>query len=358
MDDAARRRRGRPAEAPNGPQLPKIPLLSSLNATIMRYVIEMSRCATRPGRRHHAPGRAGRLLCRHRLGAVQVVAEGPAAARAGRARRRAFFGELALLKPTFPRSATVIAADRRNCSRFARAHVGNRAAARCAQKTLLPLLPRSLLDRLLASSDVLVVLAEEAARLCRKSVPRAGPGCGSSVEGERAPGMFLSCAATRAVAARADRRARLAPGDISRDVAVDAACRRRQRSWRDQCWTLELPRERFQEIMRPNPQIARVRSATRRQAPAGRTSPARVHAFDFPVDMKIDRKPPASMPCRRFLLVAASLLMLVYRISSSASRQLLSAVHRLLRLLRTSPAQRLLHAGASRPCSNLFLGCT
>jgi CRP-like cAMP-binding protein len=253
MDDA-------PAAPPKpAPGLPKIPLLSSLNADDLRYVIEhvaMRDCE--PGDVVMRQGEQGGSLFVIVSGRVHVVAEGPPRRELAALTDGAFFGELALLT-NFPRSATVIAAEPTQLLEISR-ELTSEIIQRSPDvlKTLLRFFRDRLLDRLLASSPMFSSFSPAEARgLADRFVfLEMEAGMQVIVEGERAPGLFLLLCGDARVLRGASERARLVPGDIFGEMSLltrgPASATIVAHS---KCWALELPRERFQEIMLTYPQM-------------------------------------------------------------------------------------------------------
>ncbi|MDB4965186.1 MAG: putative transcriptional regulator, Crp/Fnr family [Myxococcales bacterium] len=241
------------------PGLPKIPLLSSLNADDLRYVIEhvaMRECE--PGDVIVRQGEEGGSLFVIVSGRVQVVAEGPPRRELASLSDGAFFGELALLT-NFPRSATIIAAEPTQLLEISReltAEIMQRSPD--VLKTLLRFFRDRLLDRLLSSSPMFSSFSPEEARglADRFLFLELEPGMRVIVEGERAPGLFLLLCGDARVMRGHTEQARLSPGDIFGEMSL---LTRGPASAtivaHTKCWTLELPRDRFQEIMLTYPQM-------------------------------------------------------------------------------------------------------
>jgi len=97
------------------------------------------------------------------------------------------------------------------------------------------------------------------------------------VEGERAPGLFLLLCGDARVKRGASEVARLSPGDVFGEMSlltrgpasatIETATK---------CWALELPRDRFQEVMLTYPQmleyVSNIADARREQNLAGAES--------------------------------------------------------------------------------------
>jgi len=261
MEDAPKARPAPPPppRAPARPPLPKIPLLSSLNADDLRYVIEhvaMRECE--PGDVIMRQGEQGGSLFVIVSGRVQVVAEGPPRRELAALGDGAFFGELALLT-NFPRSATVIAAEPTQLLEISR-ELTSEIIARSPDvlKTLLRFFRDRLLDRLLASSPMFSSFSPEEARgLADKFLfLELDPGMRVINEGERAPGLFLLLCGDARVLRGQRELARLSPGDLFGEMSLLTRGPASATIVAEtKCWTLELPRERFQEIMLTYPQM-------------------------------------------------------------------------------------------------------
>jgi CRP-like cAMP-binding protein len=270
---------GDDAPPPAAPPLPKIPLLSSLGADDLRYVIE--RCEIR----EHEPrdvimrqGSAGGSLFVVVRGRVRVFSEKPARELASLG-EGAFFGELALLT-NFPRSATVVATEPTQLLEISRELVGEIVRrSPDVLKTLLRFFRDRLLDRLLGSSALFSSFAPDEARALadRFLFLEMEPGMRAIVEGERAPGLFLLLCGDARVKRGASEVARLSPGDVFGEMSlltrgpasatIETATK---------CWALELPRDRFQEVMLTYPQmleyVSNIADARREQNLAGAES--------------------------------------------------------------------------------------
>ncbi|HEY2747249.1 MAG TPA: cyclic nucleotide-binding domain-containing protein [Polyangia bacterium] len=267
-----------PAPPPQ-PALPKIPLLSSLGADDLRYVIE--RVAVRdcdPRDVIMRQGSEGGSLFVIVSGRVQVVSEKPMRELASLG-EGAFFGELALLT-NFPRSATVVAVEPTQLLEISRDLVSE-IVRRSPEvlKTLLRFFRDRLLDRLLGSSPMFSSFAPEEARALadRFLFLELEPGMRVITEGERAPGMFLLLCGDARVARGAAEVARLSPGDVFGEMSL---LLRKPASatieTRTKCWALELPRDRFQEVMLSYPQmleyVSNIADARQQQNLAGAES--------------------------------------------------------------------------------------
>jgi len=272
------------ADAPPPPPappaaLPKIPLLSSLHADDLRYVIE--RVTVRdcePGDVVMRQGAEGGSLFVVVHGRVQIVLENPTRELASLG-EGAFFGELALLT-NFPRSATVLAAEPTQLLEISRELVSE-IVRRSPEvlKTLLRFFRDRLLDRLLGSSALFSSFSPEEARALadRFLFLELEPGMRAIVEGERAPGMFLLLCGDARVKRGAAEVARLQPGDVFGEMSL---LLRKPASatieTRTKCWALELPRDRFQEVMLTYPQmleyVSNIAEARQQQNLAGAES--------------------------------------------------------------------------------------
>jgi CRP-like cAMP-binding protein len=190
-------------------------------------------------------------------GRVQVVAESPHRELASLG-EGAFFGELALLT-NFPRSATVIAAEPTQLLEISRELVSEIVQrSPDVLKTLLRFFRDRLLDRLLGSSALFSSFSPDEARALAERFVflELEPGMRAIVEGERAPGLFLLlCGEARVVRGQAEV-ARLSPGDVFGEMSLlQRGPASATIEMQTKCWALELPRDRFQEIMLTYPQM-------------------------------------------------------------------------------------------------------
>ena len=250
--------------APAPPSLPKIPLLSSLGADDLRYVIE------RVEMREHEPrdvimrqGAAGGSLFVIVRGRVRVFSEKPARELASLG-EGAFFGELALLT-NFPRSATVVAVEPTQLLEISRELAAEIIAdAPEVLRTLLRFFRDRLLDRLLGSSALFSSFPPDEARALsdRFLFLELEPGMRVIAEGERAPGLFLLLCGDARVRRGAAEVARLSPGDVFGEMSLlTRGPATATIETRTKCWALELPRDRFQEVMLTYPQMLEYVSA-------------------------------------------------------------------------------------------------
>jgi CRP-like cAMP-binding protein len=250
---------GLPPPKPAPPrQLPRIPLLSSLGADDLRHVIE------RVAMRDFA---AGDVIVRQGAGggSLFVIVHGRVQIRVAEPPRElaqlddgAFFGELALLT-NFPRSATAVATQPTQLLEFSRELV-NDIAQRSPEvlKTLLRFFRDRLLDRLLGSSALFSSFAPDEARKLSDQFLflELEPGMRIIVEGERAPGLFLLLCGEARVLQGAAQLAQLGPGDVCGEMSLlTRAPASATIETRTKCWALELPRERFQEVVLSYPQM-------------------------------------------------------------------------------------------------------
>jgi CRP-like cAMP-binding protein len=238
--------------------LPKIPLLSSLGADDLRYVIE------RVEVREHEPrdvimrqGSAGGSLFVVVRGRVRVFSEKPARELASLG-EGAFFGELGLLTD-FPRSATVVAVEPTQLLEISRELVSE-IVRRSPEvlKTLLRFFRDRLLDRLLASSAMFSSFSPDEARALadRFLFLELEPRMRVIAEGERAPGLFLLLCGDARVKRGAAEMARLSPGDVFGEMSLlTRGPASATIETVTKCWALELPRDRFQEVMLTYPQM-------------------------------------------------------------------------------------------------------
>lgn len=240
------------------PALPRIPLLSSLDAADLRHVIE--RVDVRdfaPGERILEEGAAGGSLFIIVHGRVQILVAEPRRELA-QLEDGAFFGELALLT-NFPRSATAVASAPTRLLEISRELVGD-IVRRSPEvlKTLLRFFRDRLLDRLLGASPLFSSFArDEARRLSDQFLfLELEPGVPIIVAGERAPGLFLLLCGEARVVRGGQELAQLGPGDVCGEMSL---LTREPASatiaTRTKCWALELPRDRFQEVVLAYPQM-------------------------------------------------------------------------------------------------------
>lgn len=246
------------------PSLPRIPLLSSLGADDLRYVIE--RVAMRevePRDVVMRQGAEGGSLFVVVSGRVRVFSEKPARELATLG-EGAFFGELALLT-NFPRSATVVATEPTQLLEISRELISEIVRrSPDVLKTLLRFFRDRLLDRLLGASALFSSFPPDEARALsdRFLFLELEPGMRVITEGERAPGLFLLLCGDARVRRGATELARLVPGDVFGEMSLltrgpaTAAIETRTK-----CWALELPRDRFQEVMLTYPQMLEYVSA-------------------------------------------------------------------------------------------------
>ena len=246
------------APPPPAPSLPKIPLLSSLGADDLRYIIE------RVEIREHEPrdvimrqGSAGGSLFVVVRGRVRVFSEKPARELASLG-EGAFFGELALLTD-FPRSATVVAVEPTQLLEISRELVSE-IVRRSPEvlKTLLRFFRDRLLNRLLASSAMFSSFSPEEARALadRFLFLELEPRMRVIAEGERAPGLFLLLCGDARVKRGAAEVARVSPGDVFGEISLlTRGPASATIETVTKCWALELPRDRFQEVMLTYPQM-------------------------------------------------------------------------------------------------------
>lgn len=246
------------------PSLPKIPLLSSLGADDLRYVIE--RVAMRevePRDVVMRQGAEGGSLFVVVSGRVRVFSEKPARELATLG-EGAFFGELALLT-NFPRSATVVATEATQLLEISRELISEIVRrSPDVLKTLLRFFRDRLLDRLLGASALFSSFPPDEARALsdRFLFLELEPGMRVISEGERAPGLFLLLCGDARVRRGATELARLVPGDVFGEMSLlTRGPATATIETRTKCWALELPRDRFQEVMLTYPQMLEYVSA-------------------------------------------------------------------------------------------------
>jgi CRP-like cAMP-binding protein len=244
---------------PAPPPLPKIPLFSSLGPAELRYVIERSLLRElEPGEIILRQGEPGASLFVVVRGRVEVTLDGPAPRKLATLGEGAFFGELAILTDS-PRSATVTAVEPTQLIEISRAVV-TEIAARSPEvlKVLMRFFRDRLLDRFLGTAPLFSSFAPDEARALAERFVflELAPGTCLIGEGERAPGLFLLLAGEARVRRGGAEVARLGPGDVCGEMSLlERASASATIETVSKCWALELPRERFQEIMVTYPQI-------------------------------------------------------------------------------------------------------
>lgn len=248
-----------PPPKPLRPQMPIIPLFSSLTATELQQLIEGVEVRDfGPGEAIVRQGDPGVALYVVVHGKVQVVLEGPPRKPQATLGEGAFFGELALLTD-FPRSATVEALEQTQLLEISRDLVAKVIAdSPDVLKVLLRFFRDRMLDRLLATSPVFQHFSPEDARglVERFKFLEIDPKTRVIREGERATGLFLLLCGDVSVVKGGTPIAKLAPGDLfgemsmlQRGPAVASI------DTQTKCWALQLERADFQEIMLTYPQL-------------------------------------------------------------------------------------------------------
>jgi CRP-like cAMP-binding protein len=244
---------------PPAPSPFKLPLFSSLGPDELRYIIERS-FLREPDRgdvvvREGEPGASLFVIVR---GRVQVTIGGPPARELATLGEGGFFGELAILTDS-PRSATVTALEPTQLIEISRAVV-TEIVARSPEvlKLLLRFFRDRLLDRFLGTAPLFSSFQPEEARALAERFVflEIEPGTRLVSEGERAPGMFLLLAGEARVCRGDAELTRLRPGDVCGEMSLlERTPASASIETASKCWVLELPRERFQEIMVTYPQI-------------------------------------------------------------------------------------------------------
>ena len=143
-------------------------------------------------------------------------------------------------------------------------------------KTLLRFFRDRLLDRLLGASALFSSFPPDEARALadRFLFLELEPGMRVIAEGERAPGLFLLLCGDARVRRGAAEVARLSPGDVFGEISLlTRGPASATIETRTKCWALELPRDRFQEVMLTYPQmleyVSRIADARQQENLAG-----------------------------------------------------------------------------------------
>jgi CRP-like cAMP-binding protein len=244
------------AVAPPPPDLPKIPLFSSLMPDRLRNLIE---------RLEVRDVEAGTTLVKEgdRGGSLFVIVTGTARVVTGerelaRLSDGEFFGEQAILTD-LPRTATVTAETPLQLLELSRQLVSELVAdSPEVLRTLLKFFRDRLLNRLLASSALFSSLDPDDARALseRFLFLELEPKMRVVREGERAPGLFLLLAGEVQVLMGQARLATLGPGDVFGEMSLLAGSTAMGSIVTlTKCWALELPAKQFQEIMLSYPQV-------------------------------------------------------------------------------------------------------
>jgi len=276
------------------PALPTIPLFSSLLASELQLLIERVGMRELPaGEVVLRQGEPGDALYVVADGAVRVTTHDRELARleAG-----AFFGELGLLTDE-PRSATVTS---EGCTLL---EISREVAwdvirgAPDVLRTMLRFFRDRMLDRLMSSSPLFSALeAADARTLADEFVfLELESGATAVKQGARAPGLFfVVCGEVEAVRDGA-RLGKLGPGDVFGEMSLlDRSPASADVRATRKAWVLELPAQRFQEIMLTYPQVLAYVSElgdARRQALAATKTPApekTVDLLDLLSDERID----------------------------------------------------------------------
>lgn len=276
------------------PALPTIPLFSSLQASELQLLIE--RVAMREmsaGEVILREGEPGGALYVVADGAVRVTSDGRELARL---QAGAFFGELGLLTDE-PRSATVTSDG---CTLL---EISREVAwdvirgAPDVLRTMLRFFRDRMLDRLMSTSPLFSALDRADARTLADEFLFLELEAGATAvkQGARAPGLFfVVCGEVEAV--RDDARlARLGPGDVFGEMSLlDRSPASADVRATRKAWVLELPAQRFQEIMVTYPSVLEYVSRLgdeRRQKLPGAADAAKnetVDLLDLLSDERID----------------------------------------------------------------------
>jgi CRP-like cAMP-binding protein len=188
-------------------------------------------------------------------GLCSVVAGGVRLAQLGPGR---FFGEVSVLTDE-PRTATVEAAEACTLLEISRELLWE-LVRRSPEvlRTLLGFLRDRLLERLLSTSALFSMLSpgDGAALAAHFVFLELDPGVKAIQQGQRAPGLFFLLSGAAEVIRDGALLGALGPGDVFGEMSLlqRAPATADVRALR-KCWALELPRERFQEIMLTYPQV-------------------------------------------------------------------------------------------------------
>ena len=248
------------AAPPSDPEMPKIPLFSSLpTADLLTVIQRMALHEVVPQQVVVKEGDRGGSLYVIVDGAVAVtVGEGAATRQLARLEQGAFFGELGLLTDD-PRSATVTAVEPTRLLEISRDlawEVIEHAPE--VLRTLLRFFRDRMLDRLVDVSPLFAGLPrEEAGKLAAQFVLlELEPGVVPIKVGARSPGLyFLMCGAAEVVRDGA-RIGTLGPGDVFGEMSMllRSPATADVRTLR-KTWVLLLPQAQFQEVMMTYPQV-------------------------------------------------------------------------------------------------------
>jgi len=268
MDDAAPLPPSRPVHAPTPtpapvapPELPHIPLFSSLQPDELQQLIEGVEVRDFPaGEYLMRQGERGDSLHVIVRGKVRVFLDGELPHDLATLEEGAFVGELAILTD-FPRSASVQAETDTQTLEISRALIA-RVVSESPEvlKVLLRFFRDRMMDRFLRTSTLFLRFSTADARRLVASFRFLEVDANSRlvVEGQRSPGLFLLMCGEAVVQRRgvATPHAVLGPGDFCGEMSllshraamanVDA---------RTKCWMLSLGQKEFQELILAYPQL-------------------------------------------------------------------------------------------------------
>lgn len=259
------------------PELPRIPLFSSLGAADLHHLIERMTLSERDDVIVRQ-GDVGGSLYVIVDGKVRVHSDGRELATL---ESGAFFGELGLLSDE-PRSATVEALGTVHVLEISRAlawEVLRRSPD--VLRTLLRFFRDRMLERLIRTSPLFSALSPDDARTLAQQFVflELEAGAQAVKQGMRAPGLFVVVAGEVEAQREGAVLGRLRAGDVFGEMSLlahgaataDVFARRKT-------WVLELPAASFQEIMVTYPQVleyvSELGQARSGQAPAGQESAA------------------------------------------------------------------------------------
>jgi CRP-like cAMP-binding protein len=244
-----------PPSKPTAP-LPKIPLLSSLSEADLGFFIErMTLVQREAGQVIVDQGERGGSMFVIVDGLCSVVANGVRLAQLEPGR---FFGEVSVLTDE-PRTATVEAAQATTLLEISR-EVLWELVRRSPEvlRTLLRFVRDRLLERLLSTSALFSMLSPEDGQALASQFVflELEAGVKPVQQGQRAPGLFFLLSGAAEAVKDGAVLGPLGPGDVFGEMsllqrapaAADVLAVRK-------CWALELPKERFQEIMLTYPQV-------------------------------------------------------------------------------------------------------